>query len=152
MKNPEKNSCDQNRAPPYNRDEPLRVLVVDDNETNHEFVKRILYKHRCQIITARNGCEALEVLQKSGFDFDLVLMDLQMPVMGGLEATSAVRSLEATLGQHLLIIGFSSSSSEEQGERCLKAGMDGFLSKPVKPNELLALVEQAAARNKPNCF
>src|SRR5262249_44446063 len=86
--------------------------------------------------------EALDFLAKQ--TFDLVLMDLQMPVMGGLEATTAIREREKETGKHLRIVAMTAHAMNGDRERCIAAGMDGYLSKPVDPQMLFAVVEQPA--------
>ena len=98
---------------------------------------------------ATNGREALDLLEASGFKgFDAVLMDVQMPEMDGMEATAAIRARERTLGTHLPIIGVTAHAMKGDRERCLEGGMDGYVSKPIRPDilfsELVRLVPAAA--------
>src|SRR6185295_17048520 len=89
-----------------------------------------------------NGREAIAALGREAFD--LVLMDVQMPDMGGLEATTAIRQLEAGTGAHVRIVAMTAHVMTGDRERCLAAGMDGYLSKPIDPRMLFAVVEQGA--------
>jgi CheY-like chemotaxis protein/HPt (histidine-containing phosphotransfer) domain-containing protein len=89
---------------------------------------------------APDGQQALEYIERKRFD--VVLMDLQMPVMGGLEATAAIREREKQTGEHLRIVAMTAHAMNGDRERCLAAGMDGYLSKPVDPRMLFAVVEQ----------
>lgn len=103
-------------------------------------VVRTLEKQGHEVTTAENGREALETLGKHGFD--LVLMDVQMPVMDGLEATSAIREGEKGTGEHIPIVALTASAMKGDRERCLAAGMDGYVSKPVQAGDLYRAVER----------
>jgi CheY-like chemotaxis protein len=95
-------------------------------------------------VTVRaNGCEALAALDQEAFD--VVLMDVQMPVMDGFEATGAIRVREQSTGRHLPIIAMTAHAMRGDQERCLAAGMDGYLAKPIKAGELIDLVERFSA-------
>jgi len=97
------------------------------------------------VITA-NGREALAALEKN--TFDLVLMDVQMPEMDGLEATAAIRKKEERSGKHQTVIALTAHAMKGDQERCLAAGMDGYLSKPIRPPELDAILEGYVARRR----
>ncbi len=132
------------------RNEPLRVLVVEDNPVNQKVAIGMLKRHGHTVTLVTNGLEALGAYGESRFD--IVLMDVQMPVMDGLSATQAIREIEAQRGgAHLPIIGLTAHALPSDQTRCLEAGMDGFLSKPFKLDELLSLMQeltsQYAARN-----
>jgi two-component system, sensor histidine kinase and response regulator len=92
-----------------------------------------------KVVVANNGQEAIEWLTRR--HFDLVLMDVQMPVMDGFEATIAIRENERTTGTHIPIIAMTASAMKGDRELCLKAGMDGYLSKPINARELYDAVE-----------
>jgi two-component system sensor histidine kinase/response regulator len=111
-----------------------RILLVEDNEVNHRLATKLLQRmgHRVQV--ALNGAEAYGLLQEQ--NYDLVLMDLQMPVMGGLEATRKIRERERGGGAHVPIVAMTAHAASEDRRQCEEAGMDGYLSKPVRP-ELL---------------
>ncbi len=113
---------------------PLRVLLAEDNPVNQRLVIRLLEKWGHNVAVANNGREALAALQKEAFD--LVLMDLQMPHMDGFEVTALVREKEKQSGTHQLIIAMTAHAMKGDRERCLEAGMDGYLSKPVDTKEL----------------
>ncbi|MBD3316610.1 MAG: response regulator [Chitinivibrionales bacterium] len=113
----------------------LKVLVVEDNEINQVFIQRTLVQHGHQVGLASNGREACE-LAESG-NYDAVLMDIQMPVMDGLEATRKIREREAREGGRLPILALSAGTSPSERERCTAAGMDSFVAKPVSVGELL---------------
>jgi CheY-like chemotaxis protein len=91
------------------------------------------------VAVARNGREALEQIEAQ--PFDLVLMDVQMPELDGLEATVAIRERERTAGGHLPIVAMTAHAMQGDQERCLAAGMDGYVSKPIDINQLVSVVE-----------
>ena len=117
----------------------LRVLVAEDNAVNRQLVTVLLTKRGHTVVAARNGREA--VSSASAEPFDLVLMDVQMPEMDGLEATRAIRSLEAVRGGHVPIIALTAHAMKGDSEKCLSAGMDGYLSKPVNPVKMFELID-----------
>ncbi|MGH9676991.1 MAG: response regulator, partial [Candidatus Acidiferrum sp.] len=96
------------------------------------------------VALAGNGKEALAALEKESFD--LVLMDVQMPDLDGFEATAAIRIREKSSGSHLPIIAVTAHAMKGDREKCLAAGMDGYLSKPIRPQELDEILAQYAAR------
>jgi signal transduction histidine kinase/CheY-like chemotaxis protein len=106
----------------------LRILLAEDNKVNQRVAMTMLGKMGHQIKLATNGLEALEQWRQS--DFDLILMDVQMPVMTGLQATMQIRREEA-IGAHIPIVAMTASAMSEERDRCLAAGMDDFISKPV---------------------
>jgi CheY-like chemotaxis protein len=117
----------------------LRVLVVDDNPANRLLAARILEKRGHTVLHATNGREALEMIQQE--PIQLVLMDAQMPEMDGLEATAAIRAWERETTQHLPIIAVTAAAMKGDRERLLAGGMDGYISKPLKSQDLVRLVE-----------
>ena len=128
---------------------PLRLLLVEDNAVNRELAVRLLGKRGHEVVVATNGREALDLLDEGGFSrFDAVLMDVQMPEMDGMEATAAIRAQERTLGTHIPIIGVTAHAMKGDRERCLDGGMDGYVSKPIRPetlfSELARLVSDSA--------
>lgn len=110
----------------------LRVLLVEDNDINRLYAKSILKKWQCHIDVAENGLVAIEKI-KNDF-FDVVLMDIQMPVMDGYEATKAIRSMKQ--GSHLPIIALTANATPHDVEKCLAAGMNDYLPKPFTPEDL----------------
>jgi signal transduction histidine kinase/DNA-binding response OmpR family regulator/integral membrane sensor domain MASE1 len=118
----------------------LRILVAEDNVVNQRLAVRLLEKRGHQVAVAGNGREALDTLASG--NFDLVLMDVQMPEMGGLEATAAIRQQEEATGRHIPIVALTAHAMKGDEERCLAAGMDAYLSKPVKASELYAAIER----------
>jgi CheY-like chemotaxis protein len=114
----------------------FRVLVAEDNQINQVVTTRLLEKRGHRAVVVANGREALEALKKE--NYDLVLMDVHMPEMDGLEATAAIRQREKETGFHQPVIALTASIDRA---RCLAAGMDGHLSKPIEPQELDELLE-----------
>jgi CheY-like chemotaxis protein len=118
----------------------LRFLVVEDNVVNRLVATRLIEKQNHTVSTAANGREALDVLEREGFD--CVLMDVQMPVLGGFEATAAIRERDRNSGGHLPIIAMTAHAMAGDLERCLAAGMDGYIAKPIQAKTLFATVER----------
>jgi PAS domain S-box-containing protein len=119
----------------------LKVLVAEDNPVNVRLATRLLEKRGHGISVASNGQEALDLIASDG-PFDVVLMDVQMPLMDGFEATAAIRETESANGESLRIIGVTAHAMQGDKQRCLEAGMDGYLSKPFVAKDLFALIEQ----------
>ena len=115
---------------------PLRVLLAEDNLVNQKLAVRLLEKEGHSVVVAGNGREALAALDEG--DFDAVLMDVQMPEMSGFEATAVIREREKKTGKHQLIIALTAHAMKGDRERCLEAGMDNYLAKPIQSNELFA--------------
>jgi two-component system sensor histidine kinase/response regulator len=118
----------------------LRVLVAEDNHTNQQLAQGLLHKWGHQMVLAANGLEAVEHYRSARFD--LILMDVQMPLMSGFEATQAIRELEQTSGRHVPIVAMTANALEGDRERCLAAGMDDYLAKPLETPALRAMLEQ----------
>ena len=123
-----------------------RVLLVEDNSVNVLLAVRLLERVGCEVATAENGQQALDLLESS--DFDLVLMDLQMPVMGGLEATRALRAREQQTGRHLPIVAMTARAMNEDREACLLAGMDDYMTKPIQVGEFYQLLATWLGQSK----
>ena len=121
-----------------------KILLAEDNRVNQVVAVRLLERRGHQVTVAANGREALEALLRE--PFDLVLMDVQMPEMDGLAATAAVRLREAVTGGHLPIFAMTAHAMKGDAERCRNAGMDGYLSKPVRPQDLYAIVDGCDAQ------
>jgi len=123
--------------------EPLRILVAEDNRVNQTLALRLLEKHGFGVVLAANGTEALKALDREGFD--LILMDVQMPDMNGIEATVAIRAKEKITGEHIPIIAMTAMAMKGDREDCLAAGMDSYVSKPIRATELFAAIKACAA-------
>jgi two-component system, sensor histidine kinase and response regulator len=127
-------------------DEPgqrVRILLAEDNKINQKVAVRMLEKDGHRVTVAATGYEALAALERE--EFGLVLMDVQMPGMGGLEATAAIRRKEEFTGGHIPIVAMTASAMGSDREKCMAAGMDGYISKPVRAQELYKMVQAHAA-------
>jgi PAS domain S-box-containing protein len=124
---------------------PLRILLAEDNPVNQEVAVHLIERRGHSVIVAENGREAVEAIERH--KFDLVLMDVQMPEMGGLEATRVIREKEKGSGHHLPIIAMTAHAMQGDREQCLEAGMDGYLAKPIDPKTFLQTVEGISARS-----
>jgi two-component system, sensor histidine kinase and response regulator len=125
--------------------EPLRsrILLAEDNLVNQRLAARILEKAGHSVVIAGNGKEAMAALQRE--TIDLVLMDVQMPEMDGFEATRAIRSNEVGKNKHIPIIAMTAHAMTGDRDRCLAAGMDSYISKPIRALDLLSLIENTRA-------
>jgi PAS domain S-box-containing protein len=117
----------------------LRILLAEDNPVNQLLASRMLEKQGHKVVTVGNGRVALEQIKKA--TFDLVFMDIQMPEMDGFEATAAIRKEEVFAGKHLPIIAMTAHAMEGDRERCLAAGMDGYIAKPIHAKALADALE-----------
>jgi signal transduction histidine kinase/CheY-like chemotaxis protein len=122
----------------------LRVLLAEDNPVNQLLVQRLLEKRGHSVVVASTGLEALDILQRE--NVDVVLMDIQMPEMDGLEATKAIRSRESDGRPRMPVIALTAHAMKGDREKCLAAGMDAHLSKPIRPAELDEVLEKYLAR------
>ncbi len=117
----------------------LRILAADDHPVNQLFIRKLLERFGfTHIDLAENGKEALEMIEKN--KYDIVLMDCQMPEIDGYQATSMLREIEKETGQHLPVIALTANAMVGDRAKCLKAGMDDYLSKPIKPDKLIAML------------
>jgi signal transduction histidine kinase/DNA-binding response OmpR family regulator/ligand-binding sensor domain-containing protein len=133
----------EHQLPPEQRS--LRILLAEDNVVNQRVASGLLTRRGHRVTVARDGRDALAQLDRE--IFDLVLMDLQMPGMGGLDATVAIRRREGVTGRHVRIVAMTAHAMASDREQCLAAGMDGYLSKPIDPSILFAVVEQDGDRD-----
>jgi PAS domain S-box-containing protein len=117
----------------------LRILLAEDNAVNQRVAVRILEKHGHSVVVTGNGSEALAALQQQAFD--LLLADVQMPEMDGLEATAEIRESETGTGRHLPIVAMTAHAMKGDKERCLAAGMDDYVAKPIQAAELLRVID-----------
>ena len=118
----------------YAFESPLKILLAEDNAINCRLTQSILRKKGWQVVTASTGKEVLHLLDLEAFD--LILMDVQMPEMDGYEATAVIREREKATHTHIPIIALTAHAMSRDKERCLEAGMDGYVSKPMKAREL----------------
>jgi len=119
---------------------PLQILLAEDNALNQAVVRHLLARHGHTVHAVGNGREALEALGHAGFD--LLLLDVNMPEVDGFQVIEALRRGEQDTGQHLPVIALTARSMKEDRERCLRAGMDDYLSKPIRRQELFAAIER----------
>jgi len=117
----------------------LRLLLAEDNVVNQRLATRLLEKQGHNVVTVGNGRALLERLEKE--TFDLILMDIQMPEMDGFEATAAIRREEESTGRHLPIVAMTAHAIKGDRERCLAAGMDGYIAKPIRAKDLIDAIE-----------
>ena len=118
---------------------PLRVLLAEDNEINQQVAVEFLELRGHQVRIASNGKDVLQALALQRFD--VILMDVQMPQMDGFQATAAIREKEKTTGIHIPIIAMTGYAMKDDRQRCLDAGMDGYICKPIRSQELFEIVE-----------
>jgi PAS domain S-box-containing protein len=133
-------------APPTKAARKLHILLVEDNEVNCTLMTRLLLKQGHSVVVARHGREAVAAVQHAPRGaFDVVLMDVQMPEMDGFETTAAIRAHELLGGGRVPIIAVTAHAMKGDRERCLAAGMDGYLSKPIQPQDLRDLLRKYEA-------
>jgi two-component system sensor histidine kinase/response regulator len=128
----------------------LQILLAEDNPINQKLATRLLEKRGHLVTVAANGKEALAALAER--TYDLVLMDVQMPEMDGLEATRALREREKLIGTHQQVVAMTALAMKGDRERCMEAGMDGYLSKPIRQQELDELLENYAESKRTSPF
>jgi len=120
----------------------LRVLLAEDHPVNQQLAMKLLERRGHHVVLAQNGRQALERLERE--PFDVVVMDVQMPVMDGLEAASTLRKRESAASRHTPVIALTAHTMKGDRERCLAAGMDAFITKPINAAEFIQVVEAAA--------
>jgi signal transduction histidine kinase/ligand-binding sensor domain-containing protein/CheY-like chemotaxis protein len=131
------------RAPAHTmagRTVPLRVLLAEDNVINQKVATSLLQKFGCEVEVVANG--RLAVARVCDRNYDLVLMDIQMPEMDGLSSIAEIRAMERETGGHTLVFALTARTMEGDAENCIAAGMDGYLSKPIDPHQLFAILER----------
>jgi signal transduction histidine kinase/DNA-binding response OmpR family regulator len=124
-----------------------RVLLAEDNAVNQTFALRLLEKRAYAVTVAGNGREAVEAFENN--HFDVVLMDIQMPEMDGFEATAAIRAKEKLTGRHVPIIAMTAHALKGYQEQCISAGMDAYISKPIRTSELFSTLESLLVNKTP---
>lgn len=122
----------------------LNILLVEDNHINQELMTALLKRRRHRVTVAQNGKEALDILESHAFD--AILMDIQMPVMDGLEATRQIRAREEQNGGHVPIIAMTANTTPRDQELCVEAGMDDYVAKPVEINKLFTALQRIPAK------
>ncbi|MBI5247905.1 MAG: response regulator, partial [Desulfomonile tiedjei] len=120
----------------------LKILLVEDNLVNQTLAVRLLEKRGYSVSVSNNGKQAFQALGQDSFD--LILMDVEMPEMNGFETTRIIREKEKTSGGHIPIIAMTAHAMDGDRERCLNAGMDAYISKPVSSEELFSMIEKYA--------
>jgi PAS domain S-box-containing protein len=132
------------RRPLQEKQKELRILLVEDNHANQIVAQKLLRRRGHSVVVADNGREALAALENERFD--LILMDIQMPEMSGVEVTTAIRQKEKETGEYIPIIATTASAMKEDKERCLQAGMDAYLSKPINRAALYEAIDEVTGR------
>lgn len=125
----------------------LHILLAEDNVINQKLAVHLLKKRGHTVVIAANGRAAIAAFEKE--KFDLLLMDIQMPEMNGFEATAVIREKEKTVSSHIPIIALTAHAMKGDRERCLAAGMDGYISKPIQADELSRVIESLAGNSRP---
>lgn len=124
---------------------PLNILLAEDNLTNQKLAVAILEKQGHTVSVASDGRQAIDAYENGSYD--IVLMDMQMPEVDGLEATIAIRSFEKSSGRRTPIVALTANAMIGDRERCINAGMDDYLSKPLRADELITLIEKMASQS-----
>lgn len=132
----------------FHAGKPWRILVAEDNPINQKLVRRLLEKIGYYVDAVANGKEAVQAVETA--PYDLILMDVQMPGMDGLEATSIIREREKGNSRHIPIIAVTATAMKEDRELCLSAGMDGYVTKPFQPPELKDAIAKLLAASELN--
>lgn len=127
---------------------PLRILLAEDSLVNQKLAVALLQKHGHRVVVVNNGTGAIAACGSQSFD--VVLMDVQMPELDGFEATATIREQEKTSGKRIPIIAMTAHAMKGDRERCLQSGMDGYVSKPIRPQQLFQAIEEVwSPVNKP---
>ncbi len=136
---------DPKTATPASRGSPgeLHILLAEDNVVNQRLTVRLLEKRGHSVVVAADGSEALAAMERDSFD--LVLMDVHMPVMDGFKATATIRQREAVVGGHVPVIALTANALKGDRERCLKGGFDDYVAKPIEAEQLLLTIERLVA-------
>ena len=132
-------------------EKPLTVLVAEDNDLNYEITAEQLRGYKVRCVRAVNGQDCLQRIEQAAPDeFDAILMDMQMPVMNGLEATAAIRKLDSETAKHIPIIALTANAYHEDIQKCLAAGMNAHLSKPINIDRAVRTIIECARTAKEN--
>jgi CheY-like chemotaxis protein len=127
---------------------PLHILLAEDNKVNQRLASKLLEKRGHSVAVVNNGQEAVGQYEQE--PFDAILMDVQMPVVGGFEATRIIRQKEQMTGKHVPIIAMTARAMKGDEEECLAAGMDGYMSKPIDSQRLFDLIEKLVLQDSPS--
>ena len=136
----EQTAIEVSKRPPIRR---LQILAAEDNAVNQRLISTLLTRLGHHVDLAGNGEEAINLYRRQ--PFDLVLMDVQMPVLGGLEATQRIRELELVTGKHVPIVAMTANALSGDKDKCLASGMDDYLAKPIQLNQLLMVLDRVAS-------
>ncbi|MFZ0883383.1 MAG: response regulator [Candidatus Acidiferrales bacterium] len=129
---------------PHGLARQLNILLTEDNPVNRVLAQKILQKQGHKVTCANNGREAVQQWEQNGLrEFDIVLMDVQMPEMDGLQATAYIRKKEKETGEHIPIVAMTAHAMKGDRERCLEGGMDAYISKPITAGGLAKVIEEA---------
>jgi CheY-like chemotaxis protein len=120
---------------------PLRILLAEDNLINQKIASKLLESRGHSVKTVYNGREVLAALESA--QFDLVLMDIQMPVMDGFACATEIRRRESATGDHLPIVAITAHAASGDGERCAQAGVDEYVTKPLRPRQLFQAIQSS---------
>ncbi|UFS72514.1 response regulator [Geomonas sp. RF6] len=126
----------------------MRMLIVEDDATMQHLMATIMSRQGISCAVVNDGQSAVEAWEREGFD--VIFMDIQMPVLDGLEATRIIRRREAGRGGHTIIIATTAFATDADREMCLKAGMDDYMSKPIDLEKLFALVDKHRELHNPS--
>jgi len=126
--------------------ESVRVLVAEDNPVNQKLALRMLEKFNLAVAVAANGREVIDMLEKAAFD--LIFMDCQMPEMDGYEATAAIRQAERESGKHLAIVAMTANAMQGDREKCLSAGMDDYITKPIRREAIQEMLQKWTPKSR----
>jgi CheY-like chemotaxis protein len=137
---PHQSLCPE-QQPPSDRSGGLKVLVAEDNPVNRKLAVCLLEKNGHTAVVAESGRRVLELLETA--EFDIILMDVQMPEMDGFEATAEIRRREQASGKHIPIVAMTAHAMVGHKEQCLMSGMDGYVSKPLRKEEFFAALAAA---------
>jgi two-component system sensor histidine kinase/response regulator len=130
------------RALPEESPRKLNILLAEDNAVNRVLAQRLLQKQGHMVTSVNNGVEALRLWEENQpCHFDIILMDVQMPEMDGLQAATCIRERELGTGAHIPIIAVTAHAMKGDRERCLAAGMDGYIAKPINPSEFATVIQ-----------
>jgi two-component system sensor histidine kinase/response regulator len=130
------------RAVPEESPRKLNILLAEDNAVNRVLAQKLLQKQGHTVTSVINGIEALQLWEENQFHrFDIILMDVQMPEMDGLQAATRIRERELGTGAHIPIIAVTAHAMKGDRERCLAAGMDDYIAKPINPAELAKVIQ-----------